>query len=149
MRPRRTHAANKLEFELNIVPIIDCFTILITFLLSSGAFIAIGNLSVVVSGGGESAGNKTDAVNLTLFVDETMQMRLEVSGVLQKKVSLNPMSGKRDLAGLKQELAQIQEKFPSQKALTLEAKSEVPYEELIHVMEAIKNTHPDVLLGGF
>lgn len=149
MRPRRTHSANKLEFELNIVPIIDCFTILITFLLSSGAFIAIGHLGVSISGGGEAAEAKAESVNLTLFLDENEVMRLEASGGMQKKVSFQPKESKRDLAALKQELAMVLERFPTQKVVTLEAKAEIPYEDLIHVMEAIKSTHPDVLLGGF
>jgi biopolymer transport protein ExbD len=33
------------EFDLNLAPIIDCLTVLITFLLASAAFLAIGQLT--------------------------------------------------------------------------------------------------------
>lgn len=148
-RGRRT-GDNNLEFELNIVPIIDCFTILITFLLSSGAFIAIGNLSVSVSGGeGSVSEAKPAPVQISVYLDDLRNIRLDVTGAITKKIEFKAIEGKRDLVGLKNQLTATQADWPDQKSVTLESSSELPYEELILVMEAIKHSHEDVLLGGF
>ncbi|RYZ61531.1 MAG: hypothetical protein EOP09_19835, partial [Proteobacteria bacterium] len=37
----RRGGAGSLEFDLNLAPIIDCFTVLITFLLVSASFLSV------------------------------------------------------------------------------------------------------------
>ena len=39
---KRAHAEGEQDFELNITSIIDCFTVLIAFILTSASFISIG-----------------------------------------------------------------------------------------------------------
>ena len=44
------------DVDLNITPIIDCFTVLITFLLASASFLSIGFFEVYTPGKTASAG---------------------------------------------------------------------------------------------
>ena len=46
-RGKRKHAGET-DFELNLASIIDCFTVLITYLLVSASFISLGILDVSV-----------------------------------------------------------------------------------------------------
>ena len=49
------HGELEQDFELNIASIIDCFVVLIAFILISTSFFSIGILDAEVSGGGADA----------------------------------------------------------------------------------------------
>ena len=42
------------EVELNLTPVLDCFTVLITFLLASAGFLSIGFFEAALPGAGPS-----------------------------------------------------------------------------------------------
>ena len=43
------------DFDLNLAPIIDCMTVLITFMLASASFLSIGILDAGVAAAGATA----------------------------------------------------------------------------------------------
>ena len=43
------------DFDLNLAPIIDCFTVLITYLLVSASFISLNSLDVGIAATGDTA----------------------------------------------------------------------------------------------
>jgi len=43
------------EVELNLTPVLDCFTVLITFLLASAGFLSIGFFEAALPGAGSTA----------------------------------------------------------------------------------------------
>src|ERR1700722_17864850 len=49
MRYSKGSHAGEMDFELNLASIIDCFTVLITYLLVSASFITLGVLDVTVA----------------------------------------------------------------------------------------------------
>jgi biopolymer transport protein ExbD len=138
------------DFEVNIVPIVDCLTILVTFLLAAGVYYSIAMLDVKVSAGGKSTESKPPAaINVTISLDNGHNVLLNVGGKESQRLNIKGTSGKPDLSTLSRNLASLQQKYPDVKTTTLTAHREVAYQELISVMEAIRTTHPDVLLGGF
>lgn len=59
------------DFDINLAPIIDCFTVLITFMLVSASFLAIGIFDAGVEAAGTSAANtKPPAVHLELSLQK-------------------------------------------------------------------------------
>src|SRR5450759_4468663 len=67
------------EVELNITPIIDCFTVLITFLLASASFLSIGFFEVYTPGTTASAQTLEPDVEVVLKVgaNQTVEMKLK------------------------------------------------------------------------
>ncbi|MEK7692464.1 MAG: biopolymer transporter ExbD, partial [Bdellovibrionota bacterium] len=55
MKPRKSAPAGSSDFELNLAPIIDCFTVLMTYLLATASFLALTSLEVSLSGTGDTA----------------------------------------------------------------------------------------------
>jgi len=51
-------SSNSQDVDINITPIIDCFTVLITFLLASASFLSIGCFEV------STPGNAADAAQI-------------------------------------------------------------------------------------
>ena len=129
------------DFELNLASIIDCLTVLITFMLATASFLSIGLFEAGVA---SSTGTSTPApieISVTLGVDGSYDYK--VSG----KTSAH--RGHLEVEALKRELTQVQKQFPTVQSVTLAAEDSVSYEKVILAMSEIRNTHPAVLLGGF
>ncbi len=151
MNFKRKHGGDtKLDFELNIVPIIDCFTILVTFMLAAGVYISITALEVGVSG--EKAAiteTKKDGIEITVRMLQNKSIRFEVSGEASRKQTFQSVQGSWNYEGLATELKATLDSHQNQKSLTLIAHPEISYQEVIKAMEISKRTHPEMLLGGF
>ena len=68
------------EVELNITPIIDCFTVLITFLLASASFLSIGFFEVVTPGPSVSAETVEPDVEVILRVNSNQMVQMKIKG---------------------------------------------------------------------
>jgi len=138
-------------FDINLVPIIDCLTILITFMLASGAFISMGILDVGVATDAQAATSRAERpsieVTLNLMLDH--ELKLTWTGKENKVIRFKNVDGKWDYDALKEPMAQLREKWPKVKTITLIAVPDIPYEEIISSMGVVKNVYKNVLLGGF
>ena len=68
------------DFELNLAPIIDAFTVLIAFMIASASFLSIGILDAAVTAGGQEAqagAENTLLLDVELRSDGAFSMRLE------------------------------------------------------------------------
>lgn len=132
-------------FELNIVPIIDCLTILVTFMLASGVFVSIGLLDVGVSASGAALasvdGDPPIDIQVELRPDKTFT--LKVNGKEHREVSIPSVEA------LNAELKSVQVRWASVKAVTLIPNKQLPFQVVVKGMETIRKTHPEVMLGGF
>jgi len=138
------HGSGSQDFELNLASIIDCLTVLITFLLASTAFISIGILDAGVAAAGSTATQTAPPpVNFTLEIGKGDSMTIKVTG---KSSLTEKVSG---FDGLTQKLATLHQRWPSVNAITLTADSAVEYEDVVKVMNTTRKTIPVVLLGGF
>jgi|GEM_PF-5751282 len=149
MIPISSHKKS-LEFEINIIPIIDALTILVTFMLAAGVYYSIAMLDVKVSGGAsDTVPVQKAAITITVDVDETLAVDVKVTGQETREVRLEAVNAKVDSVRINQELDRLKVRFPQIVTTTLIAKKEVHYQHVVNAMEAIRKTHPDVLLGGF
>ncbi len=141
------------EFDLNLAPIIDCFTVLITFMLVSASFLSIGILDAGVAAPSSSApanpNDKPPALLVQVNLDQNQAMELKVSGKLTRSLKLGSVEGKPDYGTLNRELASLKTKYPDTETLVLTAHDDVEYRSVVEAMEKIRKTVPGVLLGGF
>jgi biopolymer transport protein ExbD len=143
------------DFELNLASIIDCLTVLITFLLASTAFISIGILDAgVAAAGTTSASTAPPPVNLTLELGQGHSMTLKTSGKSNSSQSVGASSDTAkgpqwNIEGLTQKLQALHQQYPTVSAITLTADNSVEYKDVIQVMDTTRKVIPVVLLGGF
>lgn len=138
------------EIELNIASIIDCFTVLITFMLASASFLSIGILDAGIAAGAASPTNsQPPAVSITIELKANQVMQVKLSGKSTQSHTLNAKSGAWDEEGLKGRLTEIKSQWPDVGAVTVSAESAVMYKDVVKTMEITRKTHPAVLLGGF
>jgi biopolymer transport protein ExbD len=138
------------DFEINLAPIIDCFTVLITFMLVSASFLAIGILDAGVEAAGATAENvKPPAVRLELLLLKGSLIELKVSGKSHFDRKISARNNELDMSALESELQTIQKKWPEIQSLTLTAQNDIEYIQIIKIMETSRKVIPSVLLGGF
>jgi biopolymer transport protein ExbD len=142
---------NSQDFELNLASIIDCFTVLIAFMLATASFLSIGVLDAgVAAAGAESKnGGEPPPVQVSLTLQQDHRIRIEVSGKESRKEALDPAKEGYDLPSLQIRLQAIKGRWPKLEAATLQADPNVEYQEVVRAMEATRRTLPAVLLGGF
>lgn len=135
-----------LDFDLNLVPIIDCFTVLVTFLLVSTAFISVGILDAGIAGPITQATpdpSEVPPIQISVEVLDSKSLQIKVEGKEKSFVRA------QDIAAMTQNLQNIKKRWPKTDILILSAQDGVPYKDLIFVMEEIRKTIPNVVLGGF
>lgn len=150
MRSKASARHSKLDFEVNIVPIIDCFTILITFMLAAGVYVSIGILDVGISqeGGQVQVQNDPD-VSIAVELLPGREILLKVTGKESRESSIRMRDGKWDFDSLGEALAALKKKWSKVNSVMVEADPEIAYQDIIQAMEFAKRSHSEVLLGGF
>ncbi len=152
------HGGQNQDFDINLAPIIDCFTVLITFLLASASFLAIGifDSSVAVPG----ATNKTQAVSVRVDVELGSQFEIafKLSGAPPAKgkekdgnyvKKLPALNGKWNTVLLLEEIEKVQKAWPNTGSMVLSAGDDIEYVHIVKVMETMRTKVPNILLGGF
>src|SRR4051812_27404214 len=102
------------DFDINLAPIIDCFTVLISFMLASASFLAIGvfEASVAANSGAPNAATKPPAIRIEIELGMRNEILLNVEGKMNLKKKLAAHDGKYDAAALSNELKNFKTKFP-------------------------------------
>ncbi|MGZ3797137.1 MAG: ExbD/TolR family protein [Pseudobdellovibrionaceae bacterium] len=145
------------EVELNLAPIIDCFTVLITYLLVTASFLTFAAVDVEVSATHPSKQetpppqNDKPPLTMTLDLDAENQIFLKVSGGDLKKeyeVKLPPKDGKWDEESLEKNLLNITGRWAAIKELSVSAAPTVKYKELVNVINSTQKTLPKVFISG-
>jgi biopolymer transport protein ExbD len=145
------------EFEVNIVPIIDCFTVLITFLLVSVSFVTLGVLPIQPMITFEQYPPPLNpptvaSVLLQVQADQLVGLRVEVKGKLNKELEIEVgskfPSGFND-AQLKQSLEEIKQLVPDLKGIGVNAPNDASYDRFLSVVAVVRLVDPAVLMEGF
>ncbi len=167
--------------ELNLVPYLDIIMNIIMFLLATVTFSAtLTSINVNLPTALTATPSQVDAppkpeLNLTVSVTEKgftiatsgavlfRGFRLDAGAdaasppsVVQTTSELPTLplvSGQPDLTGLSRALGQIKERYPTEERAILTASPQVPYELLVHTMDAMRSADgkllfPSVLLGA-
>jgi biopolymer transport protein ExbD len=145
-----TGGAGSQDFELNLASIIDCFTVLITFMLVSASFLSIGILDAGIAAAGATAVPTTPPpIQIAVELRKDQSAAVKVTG----KTTLNKVVPAKDAiidqATITEVLAGVTKQYPDVKAVTLSAENQVDYQSVIRTMDSVRKTLPVVVLGGF
>jgi len=126
--------------------------VLITFMLASASFLAIGVFDASVAANAASGNDKTKppAIRIEIELGVNKDVALKVEGKLNIQKKLHPRDGKYDGPALVAELKSLSSRFPDTNGFVLGAADDVEYVELIGMMEVLRTQLPKlaILLGG-
>ena len=143
------HGGRSQDFDINLAPIIDCFTVLITFMLISASFLAIGvfDASLAVDGA-PAADAKPPSIRIDLELTPKMDIQIRVTGKAKMEKTVAATGGDWDLKALAAEIGQLKAQWPDSRSVVLTAHDDVEYRHIVRIMESIKSQLPAILLGG-
>ena len=139
----RRNGPGAVDFDLNLAPIIDVFTVLITFLLASASFLSVSLFDAGFTQVEAIADSTPPPITIQLTIEGAEKFSLEVKGKTALKENY------REIAAVTEQLQTLQGKYPKVESLTLSASDEVPYEMIVQVMEKVRAVMPGIVLGGF
>jgi len=134
---RRLGRRDRHDPELNIIPMIDIFTVLVTFLLMTAVFsrIVVLNLGLPVASTTQQLEQLQD-LKLEVIVRNGS---IEVSDQIGGRLADIPMIGSaHDLKGLSEYLQRVKARFPDKTQATILLQSDTPYDTLVQVMDTLR-----------
>src|SRR4051794_19879171 len=148
-RMRGNKESKSEDFELNIASIIDCFTVLITYLLVSASFISLGviDVSVATPGPVDTAQQEDPSVSLTIEVAQDKSLQVNLSGKEKKTVSIPSKNDSWDFEGLEATIRPIKDKWTDLKVAVIAAQPSVEYDQVVKVVSTARKVVPTVFLG--
>lgn len=139
-----------LDFEINLAPIIDCLTVLITFTLISASFLSVTLLDAGVAAPQAQTENSVPPkVNLVVELQPNGEIEIRSTGQESKTLRLAPRDGVWDQAGFSAQLKAFKGRWPDINQVTVTAEKTVEYLNIVKMMESARQTFPAVLLGEF
>jgi biopolymer transport protein ExbD len=148
MRYSKGSHAGEQDFELNIASIIDCFTVLITYLLVSASFISIGVLDVsALTQRPASDTTPPPAVTLSIALKLNHDVTIQVEGTQDPVLQIPAKDGKVDTASISEQLASSKVKYPDLNDAVLVSAADAEYDDLVRVVESTKKEIPNVMFG--
>ena len=152
------------DTELNMIPIMNIFLVIIPFLLTSVSFFHIKaiNTSVPVMADSENSPLKSENIKLTVIVEmQPAELRLSVTSDeleyeelerFKHRIQLET-AGMYPLAQFNEFLQSLKNNYPASDNLILITDDTVIYESIIQAMDAARNFNdnplfPNVVLSG-
>ncbi|HJS21919.1 MAG TPA: biopolymer transporter ExbD [Steroidobacteraceae bacterium] len=122
--------------ELNLVPMIDIFTVLVTFLLMTAVFYRTVILELNLPAGQNADNNPPPALQLEILVRKAkVQVADRGSGLLSEFP--NRAEG-YDLVALSEYLQRVKDRFPNKLDATILLEPDIPYDTLVQVMDTVR-----------
>lgn len=141
-----------LDTELNIVPIIDCFVMLICFLLFTAAFTQLVFLEAKLTSNTAVAAAKSrselDQFRLVVAFEDA-GLRLKTAGSIAKKldITIPNINGEYDFSSLHQNLVNLKAEFPDRYSADIEFKQKqsqtVDYEKIMKAIDSIRHLNDE------
>ena len=132
--------------ELNVMPFIDIFSLLCTFLLFSAVFVSIGIIEVqapfLTNAAPAEAEKKKDEKKkeLTINIDIAKEnISLRSMETDEKEIITPFLVNKEGMSQFQQALIKLKEKYPDAEKATVFADEEIQYEDMIPVFDALKS----------
>lgn len=136
------------EVELNITPIIDCFTVLITFLLASASFISIGFFEAYTPGNAADPSQSEPDTEAIIKIRANQVAEFTVKGKKNYKLTFD-MKQKGSLDGLEGELKKLHDQKVNMNNVLVSADDEVDYKVLADLMNSLNESKFPVVVGEF
>jgi biopolymer transport protein ExbD len=137
------------DVDINLAPIIDCFTVLIIFLLTSATFLSIGLLNTAAALPSGASDAKPPAISIEIALNTKNEAKVIVTGKLKTDHLISAHGTGLDGAEIKRYVEGLQQQYPDTKGLVISADDEVPYSQVIKTFDLVKDKFPSTLLGGF
>lgn len=142
--PQGRGKRKELDFELNLIPAIDLLSVCICFLLLTAVWVHLGSLKLEQGTGEMNASGGINPPSLWIQVARTGDLTLSTRDLpsnsrgLQGSVLKSLGNGKVNREKLAQALAMIQLKMPSIATVIVRPQTQVPYGEVIAVIDKLK-----------
>ena len=133
--------------ELLLVPMIDIFTVLVTFLLMTAVFSRIAIMQIDLP---SSAAPKPTEPKFRLEII-VRQDGFELSDGKQSLGTIPKVDGAYDLNALSERVLEVKREHPTSEDASVLSEPKVPYDELVQVMDAIRSAElpaADALVAG-
>ena len=136
------------DVELNITPIIDCFTVLITFLLASASFLSIGFFEAYTPGNtaDPTTGEPDSEAVVRITKDNTAELKIKGKRNYSLRFDLGTPSGLNNLQG---EISKLDSQHLKMNQILLTAEDDVPYRQITEVMDQLGTGKLPVVVGEF
>lgn len=141
---RRNYAMRKLArrhrkpAELLLVPMIDIFTVLVTFLLMTAVFSRTVIMELKLPSSSQSFTEPPPGLVLEVVLRKSgIVVQDAKSGPLESFPRANPADA-YNLAGLSEYLQVVKGKYPDKLDATLLLESDIPYDVLVQVMDTVR-----------
>ncbi len=140
---RRHHSI--LAEDINLIPILNIFMIIIPFLLLTAVFTKTSIIDIYLPQEGQEAkDNKFSQIPQILTV-KVMEMGFELGGI-GNGILIPKMGGNLDFKQLANELRKLKDKYPDEEDVVLLFDPNVSYDLIINVMDATREIS-DVIEG--
>jgi biopolymer transport protein ExbD len=148
------------DVELNIAPIVDCFTVLIAYMLVSMSFIqlSIFEAEVAASAPPDVASAPppppaSDKVPLSFTVElvDGNRVELKVSGgspAVKENISVEALNGEVNGVELAKQVDALKKAHPDLVEASITASPAIRYRSIIKVIQAVKSVLPKVLMAS-
>jgi biopolymer transport protein ExbD len=122
--------------ELDITAFMNLMVVLVPFLLITAVFSHISILELNIPPALENTAIPAEALQLEITIrKESVEVGDRDHGMIRR---IDKQNGQYDYKTLSEVLQQIKARFPDKTAATILAEADVPYEVLIHVMDATR-----------
>lgn len=136
------------EVDLNITPIIDCFTVLITFLLASASFLSIGFFEAYTPGASADPNTAEPDTEVVLKIKANHIAEFKVKGKRNETLSFT-LTDPSSMKKLEQELQDLKSPQIKLNQILVSADDTVNYQEVTDLLGHINRVNLPVVVGEF
>jgi biopolymer transport protein ExbD len=126
--------------EVMLVPMIDIFTVLVTFLLMTAVFSRITILQLELPSANDTSSGPPPEFRLEVIVRHE---GLELTNGADLIATIPSVDGKYDLKTLSDMALELKRQYPQAKDASVLLERDIQYDYLIQVMDAIRSTEID------
>ena len=133
-----------LNFDLNLVPMIDVLSACICFLLMTVVWVQVGSMQVNQAMGAKSEDQKKNPPSVLVFMDQTGGLELSLRDLERvsplSKVSLRGAGGQLDWSRLQTFLEKLRANVPEVKTALIMPHARSNYQDILSVMDGFRRT---------
>jgi len=138
------HSKKDLNFDLNLVPMIDVLSACICFLLMTVVWIQVGSMQVNQAMGAKTEDQKKNPPSVLVYMDKSGAMELSLKDLDRasplSKVTVRPIEGKPNWTQFKNYLTHLQRKAPEVKTALIMPHAHSNYQDILLVMDGFRRT---------
>ncbi len=137
------------DVNINITPLVDCFSGLMTYLLVAASFISLLVIEASIAGEGLSEANSNIKVSLEMRLKPNKNLSFILTGEENKQLDVpSTLSGEWNMESVMFALEKFKSNYPTIDSVIVSAENEVLYKDIVKIVDASKDFLPVVFIGG-